>query len=158
MGIDAPLFRSVLGRFATGVTIITALDGSGQPHGMTVSAFSSLSLEPPLVLICIDNVATMSPLMATTGHFVVNVLTSEQEELSRRFSGQLDDRFAGVGYTDAPSGAPILDGVLAWLDCRVLTRHPAGDHVIVIGEVEHAEAFEGQPLLYYRSGYAAVTR
>jgi flavin reductase (DIM6/NTAB) family NADH-FMN oxidoreductase RutF len=157
MGIDASLFRSVLGRFASGVTIVTALDQQGSPHGMTVSAFSSLSLEPPLVLVCIDNTATMSPLMARIEHFGVNVLSSAQEELSRRFAGQ-DDRFAGVGYTASPSGAPILDDVLAWLDCRVVARHAAGDHVIVIGEVEQGAAFEGQPLLYYRSGYATLTR
>jgi flavin reductase (DIM6/NTAB) family NADH-FMN oxidoreductase RutF len=158
MGIDASLFRSVLGRFATGVTIVTALDQQGQPHGMTVSAFSSLSLEPPLILVCIDNEATMSPLIATVDHFVVNVLSSTQEELSRRFADQLDDRFAGIGYRNASSGPPIVDDVLAWIECRVVARHPAGDHVIVIGEVENGEALEGEPLLYYRSGYARLAR
>lgn len=157
MGIDASLFRSVLGRFASGVTIVTAVDQHGNSHGMTVSAFSSLSLEPPLVLVCIDNAATMSPLMATTERFAVNILDSEQEELSRRFASQ-DDRFAGIGFSPSPSGAPLLDDVLAWLDCRVVARHPAGDHVIVIGEVEHGAALDGQPLLYYRSGYATIAR
>ena len=158
MGIDAALFRSVLGRFATGVTIVTIVDENQQPHGMTVSAFSSLSLEPPLVLVCIDNAATMAPAMSTASRFAVNILAHNQEELSRRFSGQLDDRFAGVGYQLAATGSPILDDVVAWLDCRIVARHPAGDHVIVIGEVEQAEAFEGQPLLYYRSGYAMLAR
>jgi flavin reductase (DIM6/NTAB) family NADH-FMN oxidoreductase RutF len=158
MGIDTSLFRSILGRFATGVTIVTALDEHGQPHGMTVSAFSSLSLNPPLVLICIDNAATMSPVIATASHFVVNILTSTQEELSRRFADQLDNRFAGIGYRESASGAPILDDVLAWVDCRVVARHPAGDHVIVIGEVQSGKVLNGEPLLYYRSGYAMLAR
>jgi flavin reductase (DIM6/NTAB) family NADH-FMN oxidoreductase RutF len=158
MGIDTSLFRSILGRFASGVTIVTALDEQGQPHGMTVSAFSSLSLNPPLVLICIDNAATMSPVIATASHFVVNILTSTQEELSRRFADQLDNRFAGIGYRESASGAPILDDVLAWVDCRIVARHPAGDHVIVVGEVQSGKVLNGEPLLYYRSGYAMLAR
>lgn len=158
MSIDAALFRSVLGRFATGVTIVTVRDADGQQHGMTVSAFSSLSLEPPLVLVCIDNTATMAPHIATASHFAVNVLTSTQEELSRRFAESLDDRFAGIGYTEGMSGCALLDESLASIECRIVTRHPAGDHVMVIGEVLHAAAHEGSPLLYFRSGYATISR
>jgi flavin reductase (DIM6/NTAB) family NADH-FMN oxidoreductase RutF len=156
MSIDESVFRSVMGHFATGVTIVTVRDESGQAHGMTVSAFSSVSLSPRLVLVCIDNTATMSPQIATATHFAVNVLTDAQEELSRRFSVQLDDRFAGVGYVEGKTGCPILTDVLAFVECRVVERHPAGDHVIVIGEVLHGDAVNGRPLLYFRSGYATL--
>jgi flavin reductase (DIM6/NTAB) family NADH-FMN oxidoreductase RutF len=156
--IDPDLFRAVLGRFASGVTVITACDANHTPHGMTVSAFSSLSLDPPLVLVCIANDATMAPVIAHTESFAVNVLSSGQEAVSRRFAGKMDDRFAGVGYSDGQLGDPVLDDVLASLQCRVVARHPAGDHTIVVGQVEDAAAYEGKPLLYYRGGYAVLER
>jgi flavin reductase (DIM6/NTAB) family NADH-FMN oxidoreductase RutF len=156
MGIDSDLFRLILGRFATGITVVTARDSEQRPHGMTVSAFASLSLDPPLVLVCIDNAATMAPLMAATGHFGVNVLASGQEEISRRFAGPLDDRFAGIGYREGENGCAILEGVLAWMECRITARHPAGDHVIIVGEVERGDARDGNPLLYFRGGYASL--
>jgi len=156
--IDQDLFRAVLGRFATGVTVVTTRDADGTPHGMTVSAFSSLSLEPPLVLVCVANSATMAPLMASAEHFAVNVLSSTQEAVSRRFAGDVHDRFAGIGFHEGHNGAPVLDEVLAWLQCRIVARHPAGDHVIIIGEVEHADVGDGKPLLYYRGGYATLER
>ncbi|MCA0374978.1 MAG: flavin reductase family protein [Gemmatimonadetes bacterium] len=156
--IDPDLFRAVLGRFASGVTVVTALDATGQPHGMTVSAFASLSLEPPLVLICIGTDATMAPVLATASTFTVNILADGQEALSRRFAGTHDDRFAGVGHKTGTLGDPVLDDVLAWLACRVVERHPAGDHVILIGAVEDSAARDGKPLLYYRGGYAQLER
>lgn len=158
MSIDPDLFRSVLGRFATGITIVTTRDADARDHGMTVSAFSSLSLDPPLVLVCIGHEATMAPVMATAESFAVNVLSANQEALSRRFSGKLDDRFSDVGMTRGPLGNVILSEVLASLECRVISRHPAGDHVIVIGQVESAAAQDGRPLLYYRGGYAQLER
>ncbi len=156
--IDRDLFRAVLGRFASGITVVTARDAQGTPHGMTISAFSSLSLDPPLVLVCVGNDATMAPVMANTETFAVNVLSDSQEALSRRFAGKIDDRFAGVGYTDGELGDPVLDDVLASLQCRVVARHPAGDHVIVIGRVEQGAARDAKPLLYYRGGYAQLER
>ncbi|MCO4099633.1 flavin reductase family protein [Gemmatimonas sp.] len=156
--IDADLFRAVLGRFASGITVITTTDDNGTPHGMTVSAFSSLSLDPPLVLVCVGNDATMAPVLAAKDSFVVNVLSATQEAVSRRFAGKVDDRFAGVGYHDGKLGDPVLDDVLASMQCRIVARHPAGDHVIVVGEVVDAAAFEGKPLLYYRGGYAVLER
>jgi flavin reductase (DIM6/NTAB) family NADH-FMN oxidoreductase RutF len=158
MSIDPDLFRAVLGRFATGITIVTTRDVEGRDHGMTVSAFSSLSLDPPLVLICIGNEATMAPVMATATSFAVNVLSAAQEALSRRFSGKLDDRFADLAATRGPLGNVVLDDVLASLECRVVARHPAGDHVIVVGQVEGGVARDGRPLLYYRGGYAQLER
>jgi flavin reductase (DIM6/NTAB) family NADH-FMN oxidoreductase RutF len=156
--IDRDLFRAVLGRFASGITVITARDAQGTPHGMTVSAFSSLSLDPPLVLVCVGNDATMAPVMAAADSFAVNVLSDVQEALSRRFAGKVDDRFAGVGYREGELGDPVLDDVLASLQCRVVARHPAGDHVIVVGRVEHGAARDAKPLLYYRGGYAQLDR
>lgn len=156
--IDADLFRAVLGRFASGITVITTTDANGTPHGMTVSAFSSLSLDPPLILVCVGNDATMAPALAAKDSFVVNVLSATQEAVSRRFAGKVDDRFAGVGYRDGKLGDPVLDDVLAHMQCRIVARHPAGDHVIVVGEVVDAAAFEGKPLLYYRGGYAVLER
>jgi flavin reductase (DIM6/NTAB) family NADH-FMN oxidoreductase RutF len=156
--IDSDLFRAVLGRFASGITVITASDEAATPHGMTVSAFSSLSLAPPLILVCVANDATMAPLLARASSFAVNMLSDGQEALSRRFAGKLDDRFAGVGYRLGEQGNPVLDDVLAWLECRIVARHPAGDHVIVVGQVDDAGVLDGRPLLYYRGGYAQLER
>ena len=159
MTLDPDTFRSVLGRFATGVTIVTVRDEGGRDHGMTVNAFSSVSLVPPLVLVCVDRTAsTHDPLLAAS-HFAVNVLAADQEPISRRFSG-IDERqrFEGVGYTRGVTGAALLDEVLAHVECRRVAEHPAGDHTIVIGEVQAAESYPKRPLLYYRGGYAQLER
>jgi flavin reductase (DIM6/NTAB) family NADH-FMN oxidoreductase RutF len=158
MSIDPDLFRAVLGRFASGITIITVRDGDGRDHGMTVSAFASLSLDPPLVMVSIGNDATMAPVMAMATSFTVNILSDQQEALSRRFAGKLDDRFADVPSARSRHGDVVLDDVLASLECRIAARHPAGDHVIVIGEVEAGHARDARPLLYYRGGYAQLER
>ncbi len=160
-GMSAPTsdeFRATLGRMATGITVITATVGD-RDIGMTVSAFTSLSLSPPMVLVCIDQAATLHDLLADETAFGVNVLAAGQETLSRRFaSGDPTDRFAGVGYTRGALGAPLLDGTLAWLECRVAARHPGGDHTIVVGAVAEVGVREERPLLYYRSGYASLER
>ena len=157
--LDADTFRSVLGRFASGVTIVTVRDGNGRDHGMTVSAFSSVSLVPPLVLVCIEKTAsTHDPLLAAS-HFGVNVLAAHQEPLSRRFASDDEDkRFDGVGYTRGVTGAVLLDDVLAYLECERVGEHSAGDHTIVVGEVQVAIANPDRPLLYYRGGYAQLER
>lgn len=156
-------FRATLGRFATGVTVITTT-ADGRDHGMTVSAFASLSLDPPLVLVCVDRGATMHDLLVEGAVFGVNVLAAGQEALSRRFAtGEPEDRFAGVGYARGALGAPLLEGTVAWLECTVAARHPGGDHTIVVGAVaevgvREGAGREGGPLLYYRSGYASLER
>ncbi|BAH39630.1 MAG TPA: flavin reductase [Gemmatimonas aurantiaca] len=155
--IDNDLFRAVLGRFASGVTVVTTRDANGNPHGMTVSAFSSLSLDPPLVLVCIGNDASTAPVMARAESFAVNVLRDDQEALSRRFASVMSQRFEGIGYHGS-EGDPRLEGVLAWMQCRVVAQHPSGDHVIYVGEVEQAGMSDGRPLLYYRGGYATLER
>jgi flavin reductase (DIM6/NTAB) family NADH-FMN oxidoreductase RutF len=157
--LDPDSFRSVLGRFASGVTVVTVRDAEGRDHGMTVSAFTSLSLTPPLVLICVDRAASMHDVIADASHFAVNILSANQEAVSRRFSGIEEHlRFDGIGYTRGQTGAPLLDDVLAHVECRRVDQHPAGDHTIFIGEVEAAMAHPERPLLYYRGGYAQLER
>jgi flavin reductase (DIM6/NTAB) family NADH-FMN oxidoreductase RutF len=157
MSLDPDLFRAVLGRFASGITVVTAAE-DGRDHGMTVSAFASLSLDPPLILVCIAKNATMAPLMARAETFAVNILSGTQEALSRRFAGTADDRFASVEASRGPRGNALLAGALATLECGVFARHDAGDHTIVVGRVETAAAHDARPLLYYRGGYATLER
>jgi flavin reductase (DIM6/NTAB) family NADH-FMN oxidoreductase RutF len=156
--IDPDSFRSVLGRFATGVTVVTTRDAQGRDHGLTVSAFSSLSLVPPLVLVCVDQSSSTHPVLAQASHFAVNVLESGQEAVSRRFSGSDLNRFDGIGYSRGVTGVAVIDDVLAYLECRIEHHHDAGDHTIFVGAVEAAEAGTGHPLLYYRGGYASLDR
>jgi len=158
MPIDKDLFRAVLGRFASGVTIVTTTDEHGRDHGMTVSAFSSLSLDPPLVLVCLDHNASVWPAFAVAEQFAINILGSTQEALSRRFASKEGDRFESVGFTRGASGVALLDDTLASIECRVATRVAQGDHSIVVGTVESGSTRDLQPLLYYRGGYASLTR
>lgn len=159
MTIDPDAFRSVLGRFASGITVITTIDANGHDLGMTVSAFCSVSLHPPLIQVCIDRAASMFGALVTAEHFGVNVLSSEQEALSRRFSdNDSEHRFDGLGYARAENGVVLLEDALAHLECRVVSRCDAGDHMIFIGEVERASASAGSPLLYYRGGYTQLER
>lgn len=158
MPIDADTFRAVLGRFASGVTIVTARDAEGHDHGMTVSAFCSVSLDPPLVLACIGHDASMHPVIVREDRFGVSILTVGQEALARRFADQRSDRFDGVGYTRGRLGVALLDDAIAHLECTVVDRREAGDHTIVIGRVESASPDQGRPLVYYRGGYTQLER
>jgi flavin reductase (DIM6/NTAB) family NADH-FMN oxidoreductase RutF len=158
MSVDQHSFRSVLGRFATGVTVVTALGARNRDVGITVSAFSSVSLDPPLVSICIDHSASVYGALSKARHFVVNILSEGQESLARRFSETGPNRFDGVGYERGQCGPAIFLEVLGYVECEVLARHEAGDHDIIIGAVEVAVAHEGKPLLYYRGGYAQLER
>lgn len=155
--IDTDTFRAALGRFASGITVVTARD-EGRDHGMTVSAFCSVSLEPSCVLVCIGHEASMHELMLRVKHIGINVLATEQEALSRRFADPESDRFDGVGYTRGENGVALLDDALVHLECEVIARHEAGDHTIIICAVERAAAYDGRPLLYYRGGYAQLER
>lgn len=156
--VDEYRFRSVLSRFASGVTIVTAVDSDGADHGITVSAFSSLSLEPPLILACIDHATVMHGVLATATAFTVNVLAADQEELARKFSDPDNDRFDGASFTHGSNGAATLTGVAAHLECALTHRFEGGDHTVLVGRVEAAEASDLQPLLYYRGGYARLER
>ena len=157
--LDPAIFRSVLGRFATGVTVLTTRDDAGDDHGMTASAFCSVSLAPPLVLACVDEAASLHRMLQVKGRpFGVSILAEDQEALSRRFAAD-DDRFAGVGFSRGPAGSVLLDDALAHLECSVHAVHEAGDHAIVVGLVEHVAVREdAAPLLYYRSGYGRFAR
>ena len=156
--IDPETFRTVLGRFATGVTVVTIRDGAGRDHGMTVSAFSSVSLVPPLVMVCIGHASDMYPFLSGVDRFGASILSASQEVLSRRFSEAIADRFEGVAHRRGSSGVALLDDAIATLECTIVARHPAGDHTIVVGRVEHGTAGDAAPLLYYRSGYARLER
>jgi len=158
MSVDQSAFRAVLGRFATGVTVVTAIDRRGRDAGMTVSALSSVSLDPPLVLICIDHTASIYNTLSKATHFVVNILSEGQEALARRFAEKGANRFAGIGYERGDNGAAVLLETLGYLECEVVARHETGDHDVIVGEVEVAVSNEGKPLLYYRGGYAQLER
>ena len=159
MTIDPDFFRSVLGRFASGITVITALDADGRDVGMTVSAFCSVSLHPPLVQACVDRAASMFDALQHAERFGVNVLAAEQEALSRRFASvESSHRFDGLGYSRGESGVVLLDDALAHIECSVVSRYEAGDHMMFVGEVERAMARDARPLLYYRGGYAQLER
>jgi flavin reductase (DIM6/NTAB) family NADH-FMN oxidoreductase RutF len=155
--IDAAAFRDALARFASGVTVVTARAAAGGDHGMTVSAFASLSLDPPLVLACVDTKATVLPHLRAAGRFGVSVLSAGQESLSERFADQNVERFAGVAFTRAPEGPALLDGAAAHLVCRVVAEHAGGDHVIIVGEVLTAHTLGDNPLLYVNRQYHRVT-
>jgi 3-hydroxy-9,10-secoandrosta-1,3,5(10)-triene-9,17-dione monooxygenase reductase component len=150
---EAAEFRKVLGHFCTGVTVIT---GAG-PVGFACQAFAALSLDPPLVLFCPGRSSRTWAAIEQTGHFCVNVLAENQRELSTVFGRSAGDKFASAGWTPAPSGAPVLDGVLTWVDCVVAEVHPAGDHFIVVGRVSQLGPYrDAQPLLFYRGRYTAT--
>jgi 3-hydroxy-9,10-secoandrosta-1,3,5(10)-triene-9,17-dione monooxygenase reductase component len=156
--IDSARFRQVLGHFPTGVTVITATTGDG-PAGLAVGSFFSVSLDPPLVAFCAAKTSSSYPKIEEAGHFVVNILAEDQEDICRVFASKGVDKFNGIGYRASPGvGAPILTGVLAWIDCEIDTVHEAGDHWIVLGRVLDLEvAHEGGPLVFFRGGYGRVT-
>lgn len=152
---DAASFRAVLGHFATGITVITALD-DGEPVGLAANSFTSVSLDPPLVLFCAATSSGTWPRIRRAGHFTVNVLDEHQEEISRIFATRGADRFAQVAWRVGSQG-PILEDVHAWLDCTIEAEVPAGDHVIVVGRVhEMGLAPDAGPLLFYRGRYTRL--
>ncbi len=152
-------FRKAMGRFATGVTVITT-GVDGEVHGMTANAVTSVSLEPMLILLCVDHTADSHDMLSRAGVFAVNILAEEQKDISDRFatkeSGDAHG-LDGVPHTFGETGAPILEGALAYLDCRTVTEQEAGDHTIFIGEVVDAGYAEnGDPLLFYSGQYARI--
>ena len=155
--IDPTTFRAALGRFASGVTVLTTRATDGTALGMTATAFSSVSLAPPLVLVCVDLDAAALPALTVGAAFAVHVLAESQTALSQRFASSEADRFAGLPVTRGLDGVPLLDGVLARLECRVTATYPGGDHLIVVGEVHEATLGEEAPLLYFRGGYGRLT-
>jgi 3-hydroxy-9,10-secoandrosta-1,3,5(10)-triene-9,17-dione monooxygenase reductase component len=160
LGVEAEVeessrkFRDVLGRFCTGVTVVTSMS-EGAPVGMTCQSFSSVSLDPPLVLFCPAKSSRAWPRMQRAGYFCVNLLSHDQLELSNGFAAKGADKFAGVSWRPSATGAPLLDGVLGWVDCTVYAVHEAGDHYVVIGRVMDLGVEDApHPLLFYRGRYA----
>lgn len=158
MAITPDEFRSVLGRFASGVTILTARDKAGRDHGMTVSAFCSASLAPPLVLACVDRTADMYGILSSATHFGISILGEGQEALSRRFAELPAGRFDGIGYSRGETGVVLLDDAIAHLECVRMERYDAGDHGAFLGRVERASGPGTHPLIYYRGGYTQLER
>ena len=156
--LSADLFRSALSHFPTGVTVVTARDRQGRDHGMTVSAFAALSLVPPLVLICVDHAARLHEALPDLTHFAVNVLSAEQEPLSRRFADLDVERFEGVPFTRGATGSPLLAGAVAQYECAIRDRFPGGDHTIVTAEVVAVAVHEGRPLVHHRGDYTRPER
>jgi flavin reductase (DIM6/NTAB) family NADH-FMN oxidoreductase RutF len=156
--VTADQFRNSLKRWASGVSVVTTRRDGGI-RGITVSSFCSLSLDPPLILVCIDRKSASHDLIAEQGCFAVNILRREQEQVSDMAAGRLGEGSAhleGVSSRSEATGAPILDGTLAWLDCRLAGSHREGDHTIYVGQVEAAGDSEGEPLLYYAGAYRAI--
>lgn len=160
MPVEPLAFRRALGAFATGVAVVTYRD-EGRPAGLTVNAFSSVSLCPPLVLVCIDQGAESHDPLLAAGAFGVNLLRAGQDGMSRRFAAKdvpLLDRFEGLDWRPGSVlGVPLIDDCLGFLECRTVARHPTGDHTIFVGEVVDLGADEGQPLLFFRGRYGRLS-
>jgi flavin reductase (DIM6/NTAB) family NADH-FMN oxidoreductase RutF len=153
MPVEASAFRRALGQFATGVAVVTTRDAAGQPMGLTVNAFSAVSLEPPLVLVCIDGRSETHGGFDASGLFGVSVLSEDQEHFSRRFAQPGREKFAAKDLHLGEEGIALVPGALAHIVCRVVTATQAGDHTIYVGEVARLDVSPGRPLLFHASGY-----
>lgn len=155
--MEASEFRRVLGHWASGVAVIATRMADGAVCGLTANAVASVSLNPPLILVCVEKNADTHDCMRAAGYFSVNVLDSASERIARRFSEwEVGAKFAGLDFRFEATGAPVLVNALAWLDCRVWAEHDGGDHTIFIGEVLAGDAREGTPLIFYRGGYGRL--
>jgi flavin reductase (DIM6/NTAB) family NADH-FMN oxidoreductase RutF len=151
--VSSEEFRHACGRFATGVTIASVVDGEGTPQGLTVNSFTSVSLEPPLVLIALAHAASVMEAFREARYFAVNVLSAGQRALSERFARKGHDRFDGLKWHAGETGAPLLEGTLAEIECSIRYRFTAGDHDLIVGEMERAAVREGEPLVYFGGRY-----
>ena len=151
--IDHLAFRRACARFATGITVATALDRDGAPHGMTVNSFASVSLDPPLVLISVDHSSVMLDLFRDSGRYGISVLSHSQRDLSQRFAERGQDRFNGTPWVPGQTGVPLLPDALAHFECEIRNIVNAGDHAILIAEVVALNAQEGTPVVFFDSGY-----
>ena len=156
MPVSSADFRTALSRFASGVTVVTTRDAAGKRFGITVSAFCSVSLEPPLVLICIEKTTGSHHAFEESGRFTVNILTDGQADLSEHFASLLDDKFSTVDHAVDEHGIPLLQNSLATLQCVLFKTLDGGDHSIFLGLVEHVIVRDAGPLLYFKSGYRAI--
>jgi 4-nitrophenol 2-monooxygenase / 4-nitrocatechol 4-monooxygenase, reductase component len=152
MPVDDAHFKLAMSHFASGVTVVTT-EHEGKPYGLTVASFASLSLHPPLVLVCIEKSVKSHDALVSAKKFAVNILSADQVDVSNRFATKLDDKFAGIATRLGHLGVPLIEGALCAIECRVRDQLAGGDHSIFIGDVVAIEAREGAPLLYFRSGY-----
>lgn len=156
--IDPRELRNCFGKFATGITVITAVGPDGQKIGLTVNSFSSLSIDPPMILWSLDNRSHNLEALKNASHFAVNVLASDQMDLSNNFASRADDKFADIECVDGKCGIPLLKDTVAHLECKNVNQYPGGDHTIFIGEVEHFEMSNKKPLLYANGNYGLAAR
>ncbi len=154
--VDAACFRRACAKFATGIAVATVMDQEGSPHGMTVNSFTSVSLDPPLVLICIDNRAAILPDLLAADAIGINVLTERQADLSMRFARPGEDRFGAVAWYRGELGVPVIPDVLAVFECELRQFVEAGDHQVVLAEVRYVRWSDDQPLLYFNSAYGEL--
>lgn len=151
-------FRHTLSHFASGVTVITVCDGQGRPTGLTASAFTSVSLDPPLILVCVDHKSQSYPALVAGKMFAVNILAHDQEAVSRRFATtKIENKFEGVPFAMSEMGLPLLENALAHLECATVNVHLEGDHSIFVGRIERARVGVGHPLVYFRGRYDRLT-
>ncbi len=156
---DPIVFRQLLSRFATGVTVLTTRGPAGRPVGMTASSLASVSLAPPLISVCVDLSAEMHRALSVSGNFVVNILRADQEHLSRRFATvPAEARFEGVGWRETSTGLIVLEETIGHIECERYSEFPLGDHTLFVGRVTGGATAEGVPLLYFRGGYGALAR
>lgn len=145
-------FKHAMSHFASGVTIVTT-EHDGKPFGMTVSSFASLSLHPPLVLVCVEKSLKTHDAIVAAGRFGVSILSAEQSDVSNRFASRSDDKFAGIAVDRGALGLPLIGGALTSLECHLHAQLAGGDHTIFVGEVASVRTREGAPLLYFRAAY-----
>ncbi len=155
MPIDDAQFKLAMSHFASGVTVVTT-EHDGRQYGMTVASFASLSLHPPLVLVCVEKSVKSHDAIASAGKFGVSILEAGQQDISNKFASRSDDKFAGVDVRTGELGVPLIGGALTAVECRLHETLPGGDHSIFVGEVVAIHTSEGVPLVYYRSGYRAL--
>ncbi|MDQ3281750.1 MAG: flavin reductase family protein [Acidobacteriota bacterium] len=156
MPIDDASFKLAMSHFASGVTVVTT-EHEGRPYGMTVASFASLSLHPPLVLVCIEKSVKTHDAIAGAGAFGVSILALSQKDISGRFASKNDDKFSGVDVRRGELGIPLISGAICALECRVHTQLPGGDHTIFVGEVVDVQTIDAAPLVYFRSAYRELT-
>ncbi len=156
MAIGKKEFRAALAHFASGIIVVTTIDNQGNLHGITVSAFCSLSLEPPLVLICIDKKTGSHYAFEESKFFVVNILHEKQQHYADQFASKLPDKFDEVRFSKNSAGIPVIRDVLANLECRLMNSHDNGDHTIFVGQVDKINIGKGNPLIYFLGGYRKI--